>query len=101
MSLPMTDGGAKDLALQEARSVLERYRSQNLILHYEGPHDEDGVAIFTAYVASHEEAERRYADLAIELVRLSRKHGVTMLLDVEVERTCVNGTCSSSLTRRE
>lgn len=85
-------GGNKDqrtsLALEEAKGLLERYRSKGLIFRYSGPEREGPTYVFTAYVSGSEPADEMYEDLAVEFVRISRKHGVTVLLDVEEFSGC-------------
>ncbi|GAA6732530.1 hypothetical protein [Thermus brockianus] len=79
----VTSNLAVNRALGEAISLLEAYRARNLITRYNGPEKEGPIYVFTAYVPSPEAVDERYNDLAVEFVRLSRKHKVTVLLDVE------------------
>lgn len=72
-----------NLALEEAKTLLERYKSRGLIVRYSGPEREGPIYVFTAYTLSPKATEERYEDLAVEFVRISRKYRVTVLLDVE------------------
>lgn len=79
----VTSNLAVNHALGEAISLLEDYKARNLITRYNGPEKEGPIYVFTAYVSSPEAVDQMHDDLAVEFVRLSRKHKVTVLLDVE------------------